>query len=60
MSIKFNDLGNQLIALRCKLPPVLYDIHNELPKYQFDHQGFLNSCTLKTCCFVGDSDQVKQ
>jgi hypothetical protein len=58
MSVRFNSNGTQLLALRRRLPPVLYDIHSRLPVFQFDNQGYFNSCTMKSCCFAGDRDQV--
>ncbi|OCT64794.1 DDB1- and CUL4-associated factor 5 [Xenopus laevis] len=57
MSVRFNSNGTQLLALRRRLPPVLYDIHSRLPIFQFDNQGYFNSCTMKSCCFAGDRDQ---
>ncbi|XP_038621435.1 DDB1- and CUL4-associated factor 5 isoform X2 [Tachyglossus aculeatus] len=57
MSVRFNSNGSQLLALRRRLPPVLYDIHSRLPVFQFDNQGYFNSCTMKSCCFAGDRDQ---
>lgn len=59
MSVRFNSNGTQLLALRRRLPPVLYDIHSRLPVFQFDNQGYFNSCTMKSCCFAGDRDQVR-
>lgn len=58
MSVRFNSTGTQLLALRRRLPPVLYELHSRLPSYQFDNQGYFNSCTMKSCCFAGDKDQV--
>uniref|UniRef100_K7FSD9 DDB1 and CUL4 associated factor 5 n=1 Tax=Pelodiscus sinensis TaxID=13735 RepID=K7FSD9_PELSI len=58
MSVRFNSNGTQLLALRRRLPPVLYDIHSRLPVFQFDNQGYFNSCTMKSCCFAGDRDQI--
>ncbi|XP_061897248.1 DDB1- and CUL4-associated factor 5 [Entelurus aequoreus] len=57
MSVRFNSTGTQLLALRRRLPPVLYDLHSRLPSFQFDNQGYFNSCTMKSCCFAGDRDQ---
>ncbi|XP_053553967.1 DDB1- and CUL4-associated factor 5 [Bombina bombina] len=57
MSVRFNSNGTRLLALRRRLPPVLYDIHSRLPIFQFDNQGYFNSCTMKSCCFAGDRDQ---
>lgn len=60
MSVRFNSTGTQLLALRRRLPPVLYELHSRLPSFQFDNQGYFNSCTMKSCCFAGDKDQVGQ
>ncbi|KAK5857977.1 hypothetical protein PBY51_011183 [Eleginops maclovinus] len=57
MSVRFNSSGTQLLALRRRLPPVLYELHSRLPSFQFDNQGYFNSCTMKSCCFAGDRDQ---
>uniref|UniRef100_A0A8C1REE2 Ddb1 and cul4 associated factor 5 n=1 Tax=Cyprinus carpio TaxID=7962 RepID=A0A8C1REE2_CYPCA len=57
MSVRFNSMGTQLLALRRRLPPVLYELHSRLPSFQFDNQGYFNSCTMKSCCFAGDQDQ---
>ncbi|XP_052468683.1 DDB1- and CUL4-associated factor 5-like [Carassius gibelio] len=57
MSVRFNSMGTQLLALRRRLPPVLYELHSRLPSFQFDNQGYFNSCTMKSCCFAGDHDQ---
>uniref|UniRef100_A0A4W5JYA6 Uncharacterized protein n=1 Tax=Hucho hucho TaxID=62062 RepID=A0A4W5JYA6_9TELE len=59
MSVRFNSAGTQLLALRRRLPPVLYELHSRLPSFQFDNQGYFNSCTMKSCCFAGDEDQVR-
>lgn len=60
MSVRFNSAGTHLLALRRRLPPVLYELHSRLPSFQFDNQGYFNSCTMKSCCFAGDRDQVGQ
>lgn len=57
MSVRFNSMGNQILALRRRLPPVLYDITSYRPRCQFDHPGYYNSCTMKSCCFAGDEDE---
>ncbi|XP_033106359.1 DDB1- and CUL4-associated factor 5-like, partial [Anneissia japonica] len=57
MSVCFDQLGRRLLGLRRRLPPVLYDLHNAVPTYQFDHSGYYNSCTMKTGCFAGDKHQ---
>lgn len=57
MSIRFNRSGTQLLALRRRLPPVLYNTHASTALAQFDHEGYYNSCTMKSCCFAGTDDQ---
>nr|XP_054758486.1 DDB1- and CUL4-associated factor 5-like [Lytechinus pictus] len=57
MSVRFNQSGSQLLALRRRLPAVLYDIHSSVPSVEFNHDGYYNSCTMKSCCFGGDRDQ---
>ena len=58
MSVRFNQSGSQLLALRRRLPAVLYDIQSSVPSVEFNHDGYYNSCTMKSCCFGGDKDQV--
>ncbi|XP_042203243.1 DDB1- and CUL4-associated factor 5-like isoform X2 [Homarus americanus] len=57
MCARFNRTGSQIIALRRRLPPVLYDTHSSKPVCQFDAEHYYNSCTMKSCCFAGDNDQ---
>lgn len=57
MSVRFNQAGNQILALRRRLPPVLYSVHSSVHICQFDHPGYYNSCTMKSCSFAGDDDQ---
>ncbi|KAK3093824.1 hypothetical protein FSP39_020659 [Pinctada imbricata] len=57
MSVRISRSGNQLIALRRRLPPVLYNIHSSPAVCEFDHDGYFNSCTMKSCSFAGDKDQ---
>ncbi|XP_076063729.1 uncharacterized protein LOC143038430 [Oratosquilla oratoria] len=57
MCARFNRTGSQIIALRRRLPPVLYDTHHSKAVCQFDADHYYNSCTMKSCCFAGDSDQ---
>ena len=58
MSVRINRCGNTVIALRRRLPPVMYNIHDTNAVCEFDHNGYYNSCTMKSCCFAGDNDQV--
>ncbi|XP_050407291.2 DDB1- and CUL4-associated factor 5 [Patella vulgata] len=57
MSVRINGMGNQILALRRRLPPVIYNIHSSKPVAEFEHMGYFNSCTMKSCCFAGDRDQ---
>lgn len=57
MSVRFNQCGTQLLALRRRLPAVLYDLHSSVPSVEFSHDGYYNSCTMKSCCFGGDKDE---
>ncbi|XP_060077091.1 DDB1- and CUL4-associated factor 5-like [Ylistrum balloti] len=57
MSVRFSRSGEHLLALRRRLPPVLYNISSSQPLCEFDHSGYYNSCTMKSCTFAGDNDQ---
>lgn len=57
MSVSFNHRGDQIVALRRRLPPVLYKIDDNQPVCEFDHSRYYNSCTMKSICFAGDDDQ---
>ena len=57
MSVRFNKSGDQILALRRRLPPVLYSIDSSEPRAYFYHSDYYNSCTTKSCCFAGDADQ---
>ena len=57
MSVRFNKSGTLVLALRRRLPPVLYNIRSSYPIVEFDDSGYYNSCTMKSCSFGGDSDQ---
>lgn len=57
MNVRFNAAGNRLLALRRRLPPVLYAVDSPNHLCQFDHPGYYNSCTMKSCCFAGDNDE---
>ncbi|PSN32328.1 hypothetical protein C0J52_17634 [Blattella germanica] len=57
MSVRFNQRGTQILALRRRLPPVLYAVDSSSHICQFDYPGYYNSCTMKSCCFAGEDDQ---
>ncbi|XP_029662739.1 DDB1- and CUL4-associated factor 5 [Formica exsecta] len=57
MNVRFNSVGNRLLALRRRLPPVLYAVDSPTYLCEFDHPGYYNSCTMKSCCFAGENDE---
>lgn len=57
MCVRFNQRGDHIVALRRRLPPVMYKLHSNEPVCEFDHSGYYNSCTMKSICFAGDNDQ---
>lgn len=57
MNARFNQTGTQVLALRRRLPPVLYSTHSSGHLFQFNHSSYYNSCTMKSCCFGGSSDE---
>lgn len=57
MSVRFNTLGTQVLALRRRLPPILYNTCSQVPISQFYHSDYYNSCTMKSCCFGGENDE---
>jgi len=57
MYVRWNMSGNRILGLRRRLPPVLYRIEKPGSVAQFDHPGYYNSCTMKSCCFGGPDDE---
>lgn len=57
MSVRFNALGTQVLALRRRLPPILYSASSETTISQFYHPDYYNSCTIKGCSFAGENDE---
>ncbi|ELU11233.1 hypothetical protein CAPTEDRAFT_181641 [Capitella teleta] len=57
MSVRFNHSGSHLLALQRRHSPVLFATHSPRPLCFFDHPGYLNSCTMKSCSFTGESDE---
>ena len=57
MNARFNDAGTTLLAVRRRLPPVLYAVNSATHLCQFDHPGYYNSCTMKSCCFAGNNNE---
>ncbi|XP_076442508.1 DDB1- and CUL4-associated factor 5-like [Babylonia areolata] len=57
MSVRINNRGTHLVALRRRLPPVLYELGSTNPLCDLDHDGYYNSCTMKSCSFAGPNDE---
>lgn len=57
MSVRFNSMGTFLLALRRRLPPILYSTLHRDPICQFYNPDYYNSCTMKSCSFAGASDE---
>ncbi|XP_072390311.1 DDB1- and CUL4-associated factor 5 [Diabrotica undecimpunctata] len=57
ISACFDCTGKKVLALRRRLPPVLYLAESENALCQFYHPQYYNSCTMKTCCFAGENDE---
>ncbi|XP_062502276.1 DDB1- and CUL4-associated factor 5-like isoform X2 [Corticium candelabrum] len=57
MSVAFDRSGQHILALRRRLPAVLFNIRQALPVCQFTHDGYMNSCTMKSASFCGDNDE---
>lgn len=57
MSVRFSGLGNHVVALRRRLPPIMFNTCSPVPVCQFYHQDYYNSCTMKSCCFGGENDE---
>lgn len=58
MSVRFNSNGDQILALRRRLPPILYSTVQKEPICQFYHPDYYNSCTMKSCSFAGEMDEL--
>lgn len=56
MNVCFNSAGTRLLALKRRLPPVLYAVDSAKLLCHFDQPGYYNSCTMKSCCFAGDDE----
>jgi len=57
MYVRWNMTGDRILGLRRRLPPVMYRIEKPGAVAQFDHPGYYNSCTMKSCCFGGPDDE---
>ncbi|KAL0269456.1 UNVERIFIED_CONTAM: hypothetical protein PYX00_007181 [Menopon gallinae] len=57
MAVRWNQLGNIVLALRNLLPPVIYNPRYPKRKLEFDADGYYNACTMKSCSFAGDNDE---
>jgi WD repeat-containing protein 22 len=57
MSARFSQDGAKILALRRRLPPILYSTASTTHLFQFYQAGYYNSCTMKSCSFAGSNDQ---
>ena len=57
MYVRWNMRGDRILGLRRRLSPVLYRVDSPAAVAQFDHPGYYNSCTMKSCCFGGPDDE---
>ena len=57
MYVRWNMRGDRILGLRRRLSPVLYRVDSPVACAQFDHPGYYNSCTMKSCCFGGQDDE---
>ena len=57
MYVRWNNRGDRILGLRRRLSPVLYRVESPAAVAQFDHPGYYNSCTMKSCCFGGPDDE---
>uniref|UniRef100_W8BY12 DDB1-and CUL4-associated factor 5 n=1 Tax=Ceratitis capitata TaxID=7213 RepID=W8BY12_CERCA len=57
MSVRFNSNGSLILALRRRLPPILYNTQSPEPVCTFFHGNYYNSCTMKSCTFAGENDE---
>lgn len=57
MSVRFNSNGSLILALRRRLPPILYNTQSPEPVCTFYHGNYYNSCTMKSCTSAGENDE---
>ncbi|KAL1430823.1 hypothetical protein MTO96_014688 [Rhipicephalus appendiculatus] len=57
MSVRFNGRGTQVLVLRRRRPPAVFQLECRQPLVQLDHADYCNSCTMKSCCFAGQQDE---
>lgn len=57
MSARFDGSGRRILALRRRQPPVVFRTESRDPAWEFDHPGYFNSCTMKSCSFAGAGDE---
>ncbi|KAH8030248.1 hypothetical protein HPB51_006680 [Rhipicephalus microplus] len=57
MSVRFNSRGTQVLVLRRRRPPAVFQIQCRQPVVQMHHVDYCNSCTMKSCCFAGQRDE---
>lgn len=58
MSVRFNRTGNLILGLRRRLTPILYSVNSPDRICTFYHSYYYNSCTMKSCTFAGEDDEL--
>ena len=58
MNVTFDSTGKMLASLRKWSGPVIYDMFDQEVAIEFENPGYLNSCTMKSCTFAGQNDEV--
>ena len=53
----WNSAGDKILGIRRRLSPVVYSVLSPAALAQFDHPGYYNSCTMKSCSFAGPDDE---
>lgn len=58
MSVRFNRTGNLILGLRRRLTPILYSVNSPERICTFYNGNYYNSCTMKSCTFAGEDDEL--
>ena len=58
MDARFSQNGTRLLCLYRKDCPIVYNVcHPQNSGVRLKADGYLNWCTMKSCCFAGDGDE---
>lgn len=56
MCVRFSRDGRRLLGLRRRHPIAVFDTASPSVAAELDAPSYLNSCTMKSCCFAGEQD----